>query len=92
MAPVFILPVFGKIEFGRTVMVQQILTNASRGGARQAALDGATEAEVTTVVEDFLASSSDAGAIVTVTPSPASDAAFGEPVTVSVDVPFSQVN
>ena len=30
------------IEYGRMVMVQQILTNASREGARAAVLDGAT--------------------------------------------------
>ena len=38
VAPLFILLVFGMIEFGRMVMVQQVLTNASREGARLAVL------------------------------------------------------
>ena len=34
----FFLMVFGMIEFGRAIMVQQVLTNASREGARVAVL------------------------------------------------------
>ena len=33
VAPLFLLFLFGMIEFGRMVMVQQVLTNASREGA-----------------------------------------------------------
>ena len=42
VAPVLFLLVFGMIEFGRMVMVQQVLTNASREGARVGILDGST--------------------------------------------------
>src|SRR5262245_57058974 len=42
VAPIFLLLVFGMIEYGRMVMVYQIVTNASREGARAAVLDGAT--------------------------------------------------
>ncbi len=92
VAPVFFLLVLGMIEYGRMVMVQQVITNASREGARQAVLDGATTAEVQTVVNDYLASGSITGATVTVTPDPPSDAEFGDPVTVKVSIPFSQVS
>lgn len=92
VAPVFFLLVFGMIEYGRMVMVQQVLTNASREGARQAVLDGSTTALVTTVVTGYLSSSSITGATVTVTPDPPGNAAFGEPVTVTVSVAFSQVS
>lgn len=92
IAPIFILLLFGIIEFGRMVMVQQLLTNASREGARKAILDGATTAEVTMIVQDYLNNSSIQNASVTVAPDPPSDAAFGDPVTVSVSVPFSQVS
>jgi Flp pilus assembly protein TadG len=92
VAPVFFLLVLGMIEYGRMVMVQQVITNASREGARRAVLDGATTSEVTTVVNDYLASGSISGATVTVTPDPPSDAEFGDPVTVSVSIPFSQVS
>jgi len=92
VAPVFFLLVLGMIEYGRMVMVQQVITNASREGARQAVLDGATTAEVQTVVNDYLASGSITGATVTVTPNPPTDAEFGDPVTVAVSIPFSQVS
>ena len=92
VAPVFFLLILGMIEYGRMVMVQQVITNASREGARQAVLDGATTAEVTTVVNDYLTSGSISGATVTVTPDPPTNAEFGDPVTVSVSIPFSQVS
>ena len=46
VAPIFLLLVFGMIEYGRMVMVQQVLTNASREGARVAVLDGSTAQQV----------------------------------------------
>ncbi len=39
VAPIFFLLIFGMIEFGRVVMVQQLLTNASREGARLGVLN-----------------------------------------------------
>src|SRR6266581_3486012 len=54
VAPVFFLMVFGMIEYGRMVMVQQVITNASREGARVGVLDGATTADVTTAVNNYL--------------------------------------
>src|SRR5690606_472052 len=46
ISPLFFLLILGMVEYGRLVMVQQILTNASREGARMAVLDGATKASV----------------------------------------------
>jgi Flp pilus assembly protein TadG len=92
VAPVFFLLVMGMIEYGRMVMVQQVITNASREGARRAVLDGATTAEVQTVVNDYLASGSISGATITVAPNPPTNAEFGDPVTVSVSIPFNQVS
>ena len=92
IAPVFFLLIFGMIEFGRMVMVQQILTNASREGARIAVLDGTTGAEVLTTVDHYLQSARVGGADVTVDPTEPSTAGYGEPVTVSVTVPFGQVS
>jgi len=80
------------IEYGRMVMVEQIITNASREGARAAVLDGATVANVTTAVNSYLASGSITGATVTVTPNPPTSAQYGDPVTVTVSIPFSQVS
>ena len=42
VAPVFFMMVIGFIEFGRALMVQQVLINASRVGARMATTTGAT--------------------------------------------------
>ena len=92
VAPVFFLLVFGMIEYGRMVMVQQVLTNASREGARRAVLDGSTSGEVQSAVNDYLTSGSISGATITITPSSPADAAFGEPVSVRVEVPFSEVS
>jgi Flp pilus assembly protein TadG len=92
VAPIFFLLVFGMIEYGRLVMVQQIITNASREGARIGVLDGSTTQDVTDAVETQLTNATINGATVTVTPNPPSSAGFGEPVTVSVSIPFTQVS
>ena len=92
IAPLFFLLVFGMIEYGRMVMVQQIITNASREGARRAVLDGASAGDVETAVEDFLEQSSITGAEVTLDPADPSTAAFGDPVTVTVSIDFSEVS
>lgn len=92
VAPVFFLLVFGMIEYGRMVMVQQLLTNAAREGARRGVLDGSTTSEVTTAVTSYLSGASVSGATVTVTPNPPSSATFGQPVTVQVSVPFNSVS
>lgn len=92
VAPVFIMLVFGMIEYGRMVMVQQLLTNAAREGARVGVLDGATTASVQTSVTSYLTNASVSGSTVTVSPNPPSSAGYGEPVTVTVTVPFNQVS
>jgi Flp pilus assembly protein TadG len=92
VAPLFFLLVFAMIEYGRMVMVSQIITNASREGARQAVLDGATNSEVTSAVDEFLEMSSIQGAEVETVPADISAAAYGEAVTVSVSVDFNQVS
>jgi Flp pilus assembly protein TadG len=52
--PIFLLAIIGIIEFGRAVMVQQMLVNAAREGARRAIIPGATNASVTTLVDNYL--------------------------------------
>jgi Flp pilus assembly protein TadG len=92
VAPLFFLLVMGMIEYGRMVMVQQVITNASREGARRAVLDGATTTAVQSTVTSYMTSSSISGATITVTPNPPSSAASGSPITVTVSIPFSQVS
>lgn len=78
--------VFGMIEFGRLVMVQQVLTNAAREGARRAILSGSTESDVVTTVNEYLSGAGIQGATITVTPT------ANESVAVTVSVPFNQVS
>ena len=55
--PIFFMVVMGIVEFGRAMMVGQLVTNGARYGARLSAVDGATNASVTTSVKNFVASS-----------------------------------
>jgi Flp pilus assembly protein TadG len=91
VAPVFFLMVIGILEFGRALMVQQVLINASRVGARQAITTSATMAEVEAAVEDYTASVAVPGVDVTVSPDP-STAAPGTTITVTTSVAFSDVS
>ena len=91
VAPVFFMVIFGIIEFGRMVMVQQMVTSASREGARRAILDGATTDDVTDVVDDYLASGGVSEATVTVSATPSS-VSFGQPISVTVSIPFGDVS
>jgi Flp pilus assembly protein TadG len=92
IAPLLFLLIFGMIEFGRMVMVQQILTNAAREGARIAVLDGTTGTEVRTAVNTYLHNASIPNATITITPTEPNTAGYGAPVTVTVQIPFSQVS
>ncbi|HEY2839958.1 MAG TPA: TadE family protein [Pirellulales bacterium] len=94
VAPVFFGFTLGMVEIGRAVMVQQILTSASREGCRQAVLDGATTSAVTTFVTSYLSSASvpSAGATVAISPSLPTASGYTGAVTVTVSIPFSQVN
>ena len=92
VAPVLFLLILGMAEFGRMVMVQQILTNASREGARRAILEHAAASEVETFVGDYLTNTSVSGATVTVAPGTLTKIGFGDPVTITVAVPYAQVS
>jgi hypothetical protein len=92
VAPLFFLLILGMIEFGRMVMVQQVITNASREGARTAIVQGATTSDVVGVVNNYLAGGGVRGATVAVSPDPIDLAGYGDPVTVTVSVPFRQVS
>lgn len=102
--PVFMMVVMGIIEFGRGMMVGQLVTNAARYGARIAAVDGSSNASVTQDIENFLVEAvgiapADATITITVTaapgnPDPANDLTRAQPkdlVKVAVQVPYDKV-
>jgi len=103
--PVFFLAILGIMEFGRAMMVSQLVTNASREAARRSVMDGSTNLGVETYIKDRLASSVGAAAAdftvaVTITPDPSNtttgnnlvDAQPYDLVTVDVSVPYDTVS
>lgn len=99
VAPIFMLLVFGMMEFGRAIMVQQVLVNASREGARQAVLDGATTTDVQDQVNLYLDPSGIDGESIAyfvngsqVSNPTGNNSAFGDAIGVEVSVNFSNVS
>lgn len=92
LAPLFFTLLIGILEFGRAIMVAQLMTNASREGARRAIIEGATQTEVESLVSNYLSNTSVSGASVSVTPSDLSSAGFGDNVTVNVTVAYEDVS
>ena len=90
VAPVLFAVVMATVEFGRAMLVQQVLTNASRVGAREASLPNATLASVQAAVTDYADKSGIDGLTISATPSPAT-ASTGESVTVVVSIGFDEV-
>ena len=93
VVPFFIMLLFGIVEFGRAMMVQQMMTNAAREGAREAVIPGKTTADAKAAAIAALAVTGipcDENKI-TVTPDPA--AAFDNAqITVTISIPFSDVS
>lgn len=54
--PILFVMVFGIIEFGRAIMVNQVLVNAAREAARRAVVPGATDEAVNTIISDYMES------------------------------------
>ena len=94
IAPVFFMLIFGMLEFGRMLMVQQVLTNAARSGSRMAVIDGATSAEVIRSVRDYLDGTTvnPADATIEVNPSNLAATDTGDPIGVRVAVNFDGVS
>lgn len=99
--PVFVTIMLGMIEFGRALMVGQLVTNAAREGARLAVINGTVNNDVSTQVKTFLQGAANvAQADVTVNITISNAAAggqlnattTGDLVTVTVSIPFSKVS
>ena len=103
--PIFVTVTLGIVEFGRAMMVGQLVTNAAREGARLGIIDGKTNAQVKTYIEQFLLESANINAAdldidITVTPEAGNpnpgnevgNANTRDLVTVSVGVPFEKVS
>jgi Flp pilus assembly protein TadG len=91
VAPIFFLMVIGILEFGRALMVQQVLVSAARVGARQAVTLNATAADTSTTVTNYTDNAAVPGVAVAVSPDP-NTAAPGDVITVTTSVAFDQVS
>jgi Flp pilus assembly protein TadG len=95
--PIMLLVVLGIIEFGRAMMVSNLLTSAAREGAREAALPDRTDTEVKAVVVSRLNASGipavngDVTVMVNGVEKDASNAATNDSITVTVRVTFQKV-
>jgi Flp pilus assembly protein TadG len=93
LAPVLFLLIFGMIEYGRMIMVQQLITNAAREGARVAILEGKTNADVIDAVQEHIGGGVPIGDNdVTTNPADITTTPAGESVTVTVGVDFADVS
>ena len=91
VAPVFLLLLMGIFEYGRMVMVQQMLVAASREGARTAIVQGSTVENIKTAVDTYLRRGGISGAALKVS-TPNTTAIHGDPVAVTVSIPFAAVS
>lgn len=103
--PVFLLVTMGIIEFGRALWVANMVTNASREGTRMAILDGSSNTQVSSAVQEFLVSSlsvnpADIDVDIKITPAegnpnPGNDCSVANArdlIEVKVTIPFNKVS
>lgn len=103
--PIFFAVTLGIVEFGRAMMVGQLVTNAAREGARIAVLDGSSNGQVVDVIKTFLQESinvdpSSVDVDITVTAAPGnenpgnqlSSAQARDLCKIEVSVPFNEVS
>ena len=91
VAPLLFAIVFGLVEFGRALMVEQAMVSAAREACRVAVLAGTTRQDVINRATTSLNAAGISAFTITMNPDPPSSASEGTPVTVSVVVPFNNV-
>jgi Flp pilus assembly protein TadG len=91
VAPIFFMLVIGIIEVGRAIMVQQVLINASRVGARRAVMLTSTQEDVLDAVSEYTTNVGVSSVSTTVSPNPEA-AEGGTAITVTSTVDFANVS
>ena len=92
VAPLLFVFIFGIIEFGRMLMVHQVITNAAREASRHGVTSGADNGSVTTRIASALTGTGITGYSVTFSPSDISQADVDESVQVTISVPYENVS
>jgi Flp pilus assembly protein TadG len=98
--PIFLLVIFGMVEFGRAFMAEHLIANGARMGARRSVVEGSTNAECEQIVKDFCADSlgiSSDKVTVSIeddekTAVDLASATTGDMCTISVSVAFDQIS
>lgn len=90
VAPVFFMLLIGIIEVGRALMVQQVLINASRVGARRAVTLSSSQSAAVAAVEEYADGVGVSGIACSVSPDPAA-ADAGDAITVTASIEFANV-
>jgi Flp pilus assembly protein TadG len=98
IAPLLVTLILAMIEFGRVMMVMEVLTNAAREGCRVGVLPGSTTSDVTTHVNNYLTESSIQSSFASTTVyvngsvGNPSSAAAGDQIKVTISLPFNNVS
>ena len=94
IAPVLLIFVFGMIEVGRAIMVAQALSSTAVYGSRRAILPGVTSQQIENEMREYLTSIGVEGARATITTNPTevATAEFGDPVSISINLAYSDVS
>jgi Flp pilus assembly protein TadG len=87
----FLLINWSIFEFGRMMMVQEIITNGAREGARRGVVVGGSNAQALATIDTYLTNSGISGYTRTITPS-IDTTARGDTFKVNVSVPFTAVD
>ena len=102
--PLLVMVILAIVEFGRGMMVAELLNDAARVGARQAIIAGSSDAQVTQTILTFMQATSVNSQAVTVNitvtpaagnPNPGNEVAnahTGDTCAIQVLVPFNQVS
>ncbi len=101
--PLLLLMIFGIIEFGRAIMVHQVLVNAAREATRRAVIPGATDAQVMARITNYMNGAGISGYSVTLkidgtvatldgSSSSITNAASKSAIGIGISVPHSQVS
>jgi Flp pilus assembly protein TadG len=92
----FVIIIFGIVEIARGIMVQHQLTDAARVGCRVGVIEGRSDTDVNTAVNNTLTSMGMSGATTTVMVNDvvtnSSNANAYDEITVRITVPASQVS
>ena len=91
---VFLLLVLGMIEMSQMGITSQLLTRAATAGCRVAAVNGRTQADVSSAVSTLLASGGiqSSSYTLTTTPSDVTTTHIGDTIKVTISVPLSSVS